>query len=221
MEHFYTVPKIIDKHIKRLIQKIDSDYETEYVSVKTEEYSNWGQCYYNVAEKVRRDGGKIHYGWALYQSKILSEAERHAVWEDENEKLLDITPNELGVDEILFVSDNISPIIDIDNYRENRIGSASVDDFILLAKTISDLNILYGIRISEKEISIPDNVRKYIIHLNTLKDFYSDYLEHYSSKAAKCYCASNKAYKNCCSYNIRNEIHNNLKRIQKELSGFK
>jgi len=221
MEHMYNVPKKIDKHIERLLHKINSDFETEYIPVKPEEYSELGQCYYNVEEKVRRDGGSIHYGWALYESKILSDAERHAVWEDENESLFDITPNELGVGEILFVSENVSPIIDIDNYRENRIGSASVDDFILLAKTIADLDNLYGVRVSQIKRNLPENVRQYIIHLQTLKNAYSDYLERNSSVAAKCFCESNKAYKNCCSVKLRKDIQDNLKRIQKELSVFK
>lgn len=218
MEHSYIVPSTIDKFIKHLLNAIDSEFEPEYVPVVVENYSEWGQCYYNVDEKVRRDGGKAHYGWALYQSKILSEAERHAVWENNNGDLFDITPNALGVDKIFFVSENISPIIDIDNHRINRVGSASVDDFLFIAKTIANLDSSYGVRVSQVEKHLPENVRNYILHLRGLKDSYSDYLENNSSIAAKCYCGSAKAYKNCCSIKLRADIQSNLKRIKGELA---
>lgn len=42
---------------------------------------------------MKRDGGTTHYGWAILQTDIICEAERHAVWESKTGELIDLKLN--------------------------------------------------------------------------------------------------------------------------------
>lgn len=112
---------------------MEMEYDYEIIPVAVEDYSEALQCFPNVEEKVKRDGGKIHYGWSVHFNKnLIIEAERHAVWEDENGDLICITPNPFGLDEVIFLSDDI-PVADnllIDIVRMNITNNPLVNDWI-------------------------------------------------------------------------------------------
>ncbi len=72
-------PLEVNKVVDKLLTTMQIDVEPEQVIFRPEAYCKPVSCYYNVAEKVRRDGGKIHYGWAIWQSHYLCQAEHHAV----------------------------------------------------------------------------------------------------------------------------------------------
>lgn len=53
----------------------------------------FGLCYWNVSEKVRRHGGTMILGWQImYWPGLYVEALHHAVWEDPAGKRFDLTP---------------------------------------------------------------------------------------------------------------------------------
>lgn len=65
-----------------------------------------GECFINVREHVQRHGGKIAYGWAIWEHPpLFIEGEHHAVWEAPDKKWLDITPQDIDIDHILFLLD--------------------------------------------------------------------------------------------------------------------
>ncbi len=63
------------------------------------EASAWAkprECFINVDEMVKKDGGEQVLGWSLIESlpDVLMEAEFHSVWRDHEGALHDVTPKE-------------------------------------------------------------------------------------------------------------------------------
>lgn len=189
---------MINKNIDKLLQKLNTEFKPEIVPVKIELYSRQLQCYSNVKLKVENDGGKIHYGWIIHQTNLLYEAEHHAVWEDENEDLLDITPNESNHDEILFVSENnyTNDGKDVGNIRINATDNFIVDDFIFVCESIDKL-YGYGERKDEKEILLAEPIINFINEYIELKYALLNFINNGANKFSTCLCGNSKTYKNC------------------------
>lgn len=189
---------MINKNVDKLLQKLKTEFEPEIVPVKIELYSRQLQCYSNVKQKVENDGGKIHYGWRIHQTNLLCEAEHHAVWEDKNEDLLDITPNENNDKEILFVSDNNYTYDgkDVGNIRINATNNFIVDDFILVCETIDKL-YSFGERKDELEILLANPIIEFINEYNELKNVLLNFINNNANKFSNCLCGNSKTYKNC------------------------
>ncbi|GAA4307638.1 hypothetical protein [Nibribacter koreensis] len=160
-----------------LLDKIGSEYEPEQVPIFVEPYSKPNNCFLNVEEKVKRDGGNVHYGWTIHKSEILYEGERHAVWESPDGDLIDITPNESSSNQRMFVSDN-NFIFDgqlVDNIRVNITDNPLVDDFILLCEKTEKL-YTYGKRVDDEQMSVPLPALEVINHFQQLKSLLLDYI---------------------------------------------
>ena len=48
-----------------LLKKLNLEFEPEIVPVKVMISGKKNNCYNNVAEKIKQDGGSIHCGWAI------------------------------------------------------------------------------------------------------------------------------------------------------------
>lgn len=73
-------------------------------------YGLYGWCADGVLEKVKNDGGDIRYGWTIWEwPGVLLTAEFHAVWTDQSNALIDVTPKPHGEKQILFVPDSSVP----------------------------------------------------------------------------------------------------------------
>ena len=211
--------EVSNRHIDKLLKKMNIDIEPEIVPVIPEHYAKYSQCYNNVEEKVRRDGGSIHYGWIIHQSKILCEAERHAVWELENEDLIDITPNPTGETEILFVSDNEYTYDgnDVDNFRMNITNNVVVDDFIQVCEARTKLYNLAE-RKNKDAIEMPIALANFTIAYTNLKDAYLIFINDGGSKHSQCLCGSKKQYKNCHGMILKKMINDDINAAQNFIS---
>jgi hypothetical protein len=200
-----TVPGEITPEVEMLLDRLQADFDPELVAVKPEAYSQPDACYDNVAEKVSRDGGKIHYGWAVWQSRHMVEAEHYAVWENENGDLLDVSPNKLEAASIMFISDDQpinNELMAIPNVRVNTSGSKLIDDFILLSETVDKL---YGLSVytDEEKLWLPESVLSTIDTLNQYR-LGAEQLYMSGGKAeGPCYCGSKKTYKACHGRGIK------------------
>lgn len=77
-----------------------------YVKVCPEDVAEANDCFVNVENKMKKDGGKVQYGWAIwYLPGILMEAEFHAVWLSPDGEYIDISPRQIQFDEIMFLPD--------------------------------------------------------------------------------------------------------------------
>jgi hypothetical protein len=114
---------MIGGDVRRLCLSIRSDAEPLYVDVKPESWAAPSECFPNVGRKVEESGGRIQYGWAIWQcSQFFIEAEHHAVYEGATgEPLIDITPQIPHVDRIIFLPDD-SAVYDFvtTDRRDNR-----------------------------------------------------------------------------------------------------
>jgi len=211
-------PEIDDKYVQRILDKINSEYEPEKVPVIVEPYAKIQNCYINVAEKIKRDGGKIHYGWSIYKTDILCEGERHAVWENDDEELIDITPKEIELNEILFVSDNdfVYEGQLIDNIRVNITNNPVVDDFIVLCENLETL-YTFGKRIDDDKIELPEQVTPKVASYEGLKAHLLSFIYSGGFPRNKCFCGRDKNYRNCHGATLKRGIIEDVKKLKKEL----
>jgi hypothetical protein len=201
------LPSPNNRFIQQLINKINSDFLEEFIPVKLEKYATISNCFNNVEKKVELDGGKIHYGWAIFQSRFICEAERHAVWENNNKELIDITPRPIKLEKTLFVSDNNFEYRGqvIDNYRLNMTKNKVVDHFILICETLTKL-YSNGIRNSENKLEFDTHTHKLIQYYKLLKLTIKQYLIKGGNLRTPCVCGSKKIYKNCHQLIIPRQI---------------
>lgn len=76
------------------------------------------KCMFNVLERVISSGGKQIYGWGIYLTASGSMlANYHSVWQHEDGKRWDVTPNLTGDAHTLFFEDKRVPF----NFRDPRV----------------------------------------------------------------------------------------------------
>lgn len=85
------------------------------------------ECFSIVPEHVVGHGGKQLTGWAIWERPdVFIEAEFHAVWQDDDGLLHDLTPRDFTVEHILFLPD---PSREYTGRQVDNIRKALVDDF--------------------------------------------------------------------------------------------
>ncbi|MDF7815168.1 hypothetical protein [Hymenobacter sp. YC55] len=206
--------RLPDVFLEKLLSKVGSEFDPEPVPVHAEAYATPLNCFPNVDEKVRRAGGKPHYGWLIHKTRLLYEAERHAVWENEDGELVDVTPYEPVVDEILFVSDNNWAYVgkSIDNIRVNRTKNPLVDDFILLSETVS-LALAYGSQLNGI-LTIPEPAMVVAKAYGKLKDDLHEFIRLGGQPHFACYCGVSRTYKSCHGSQLREGINMVMNKLQ-------
>lgn len=127
-----------DADVKRLERLVGATHEPIFVDVRPEPWALVSECFPNVERKVRESGGRMIIGWQVWKSANLIEAEFHAVWEDPDGELLDITPKEPPFERILFIEDEgrTDTGRQVDNIRLNISGNKLVDDLIEISKAL-------------------------------------------------------------------------------------
>lgn len=201
METF--VPDINDPDFLRLQELIDSEWEAIYIDSTPNANSPQLECFNIVQKKVEEHGGQMILGWEIWKSDILIEAEAHAVWEDENKDLHDISPKQdfLKVDRILFIEDSRIKYhsVQIDNIRlkviENTIADLLIDyyelHFHLLNKgERAHFKILDNHLLTQHEI---DEIKYVEASINYLTNF----IREGKNEKSLCFCGKGKIFKNC------------------------
>jgi len=123
-------PKALTEDVHELCKTVSPTTLPSYVSVVPESYAVENECYGNVAEKIRRDGGSLRYGWQIWERKrLFIEAEFHAVWVSPEGTMLDITPKDIPTTRILFLPD---PTRRFEGKRIDNIRRTLVDDPLLV-----------------------------------------------------------------------------------------
>ncbi|MES2812476.1 MAG: hypothetical protein V4670_08410 [Bacteroidota bacterium] len=199
--------------IDRLQKKMELEYDFEIVPVQIETFSTPKQCYSNVEKKVKQDGGKIHYGWSVHFNEgIIVEAERHAVWENDDEDLICITPHPSDYKEVIFLSDNtaVDPKLQIDNIRMNITNNPLVEDWIYLANMVGHLFYKYTDRIDNEQVNIETPVLKVIKQLEEWRNLVMGLIKLGKKERSNCYCEKGsydkRKYLECHSKFFKKEI---------------
>lgn len=201
-------PRNIDQNIKRLIHKLNATHEPIFVKVIPEKGSQVKDCFMIVREKVKNAGGRMILGWQIWETKYLVEAEFHAVWENPNEELIDLTPKEItNINKILFVEDEnlVYEEKQVDNVRLNISSNELVDDLINVSKAIFRFNNrglraeMYG---ADLIASLNDREINHIKYLQVLQEMISALLFSKGRRTSPCPCNSGKKFKECHGNNL-------------------
>ena len=110
------VPKEISEKVRELCERIAPGLQPTFISINPDLGCEPADCFVNVPRKVQREGGRIQYGWSLWEwPGAFIEAEHHAVYEPlTGPPRLDITPCNRGSRRRLFLPDD-SATYDFEN----------------------------------------------------------------------------------------------------------
>jgi hypothetical protein len=191
------VPAIEDKDVSKLIEAIGIDTQPIYVAVKPDSRALINECFPNVAEKIKTEGGYQVIGWQVWKTQNLIEAEYHAVWRSDTNELLDITPKPAPFSEILFLEDKgrIYEGSQVDNIRINISGNTLVDDLISVCEMLFKIENK-GSRAHEYQLALGGEELKIWEILQDIKAGLSLMLSQGLTKHQECFCGQDK-YRKC------------------------
>jgi hypothetical protein len=191
-------PSEIDDNVKRLVNMICPGSKPIYLPVEPESYAEVCECFPAIKEKISRDGGSQEFGWQIWKTDFLMEAEFHAVWKSPGGELKDITPKQMPVHKILFLLD---PKVkyegaQVDNIRINISGNQLVDDYIEISKAKFRLGNK-GQRAFQHKIELTEDETKIHEELRQLDVAISFMILQRKGRNSLCFCGSGNKYKHC------------------------
>jgi len=108
MTHQDTLPSKDDGRVLSFCESICPGVTPFYVPVQPWSQSVRMQCFQNAERKAKAVGGRAVYGWSISQfPKVHLEAQFHAIWESPLGKFVDVTYEELGLSQTLFLRDDV------------------------------------------------------------------------------------------------------------------
>jgi hypothetical protein len=204
-----TPPKITEQ-IQALCRDLDNTQEPMYVPVQPDPDSKPLECFVNVRDKVERDGGRIRFGWAIWEwARVMIEAEFHANWISPGGEQIDITPKPEGISRILFLPAS-TDIYDYNReyYRIDNIRRPLADD-PLVAEYIRATEEVFEFEERLSPGSYIDSENPAFELLNTMKErkarIFLELKSRFQPRPSygqpgrndPCPCGSGKKYKKC------------------------
>jgi hypothetical protein len=194
-----TTPQRLTRRLNQLIERVAPGARPQTVPVCPDQRAVLNECFPQVEDRIRVDGGRMVCGWLLWEwPHVLVEAEFHACWSPNDDELLDITPKYNGEEHVWFVRDarrNYDGRAR-DNVRLPLRDDQLIDHFIAAAEaTFRVLNrgaraFDYGI------VTVPANE---IMPLTRMKSFCGTAIESGLRDHDPCLCGSGGKYKRCCA----------------------
>lgn len=196
-------PKGIDARVRQFCATITRRATPQYVSIAPREGCLPLECFANVRAQVERNGGRIQFGWTIWEwTGIFLEAEHHAVYEPADHRgFIDVTPAQDGEARRLFLPDN-DAIYDFDNEgtRIDNIRYALRKDplieafFAAAAEKSAFLNTVPGFgmfALAGEKAEQYEGIERRMAGLQ-LQIF-----EKYAGPNSLCICGSGKKFKRC------------------------
>lgn len=201
-----TTPTSINENVLEFCKEIDSATNPIFVNVIPTEDSEYGNCYGNVKCHIKKNEGRIEYGWIIWEiPNTYIEAEFHAVWVDKKEEYIDITPKEDEEERILFLKDSERKFTGelVDNIRKPLINNAEIRAMVTIDKKKFELSKKYDdgkiIKIPEFEIKNFEVFKKEVLLSEIQKDKLEGKIK--IGRNELCPCGRGKKYKKCCMSN--------------------
>jgi hypothetical protein len=198
-------PNSTDPWVEVILNRLDAEFEPIEINVTKVDGSIVNDCFNIVQEKVINDGGKMVIGWQIWKSPFLIEAECHAVWEDEMEKLWDITPKVNNAKNILFLEDDsiLYENKQINSVRLNITENELVDQFIeTFNAKFRFLNKGDWAQMYDLTDVMSDFEKEMLNALYIAQNGIAQILNKGGNLNSKCFCNSNKKYINCHGANF-------------------
>lgn len=102
-----TTPKTITEPIRQFCRELSTE-EPVVLDVRRDAFADQGRCYINASEVAQRLGGKVVFGWLVWElAGVYVTAEHHAVAEIDG-TMIDVTPPFAGEQKVVFVPDAIT-----------------------------------------------------------------------------------------------------------------
>jgi len=193
-----TTPVKISDTILTLCKEI-SEEQPVYVPVMVNEGCVENECFENVDRIVSTYGGKRILGWAIWKrDNILIQAEAHAIWENPQCNLIDITPHSYNEERILFLPDKklVFNHRIIKSIRKPLTDSVIVKEFIQLLSDRDNLIEDYSVNEHKVEMTKDAAVKYYNLcaRINEINAVFKMKVGRNDS----CPCGSGLKYKQCC-----------------------
>lgn len=192
-----TTPARITDKILELCNQVVPGREPEYVPVEVQSGSLPNECFPNVERMVSEYGGRQVNGRSIWQwANILVEAEAHAVWENPEGKLIDITPHDNGEAEILFLRDETMVYAgrSIGNIKLALTDSPLVAELLDLTKKTENIMCEYE---PGTEITVIE-LRQRLGPMAIRQKMIMEKLYQRVGRNDPCPCQSGLKYKRCC-----------------------
>lgn len=193
-------PKKITGDVQIFCREISTCHKPEYVQVVPEKDAQINECFFNVEQKIERDGGAALNGWLIWiWPSVFIEAEHHCVWENENGDHVDVTPKQHGESKIVFLPDPEKSYDDeqnrrLDNVRKALTKDSCVAEFLRLAaeknRMIEDSTIEGSRMVSLDPQKIGDIVDR-------LANLEAKMIQKFIRPNDPCPCRNGKKYKRC------------------------
>lgn len=204
-------PIEITEQIITLCKEIDKSQKPYRVPVKPESWVESKECFFNVKAKVEKDGGKIQFGWTIWECpNILIEAEFHAIWISPENTPIDITPNAANMQKILFLPDSVreydysSEYYRVDNIRRPLSNNPLILDLIKVKNEIFACEEKYFpgpyINPENPAFELLEELKKknFSIQLQLMSQSQPQPEYGKPGRNTPCPCGSGKKFKKCC-----------------------
>ena len=197
-------PKFVTASILDLCAQIRPGAKPLFIRVTPGPGCDVSNCFWNVKRKVDVEGGRIQYGWAIWETPhIFVEAEHHCVYESPGGRpLRDITPQvHPENDRVLFLPDD-SAVYEFENegVRRDNFRLAIVEDplieafFRLAEEKNAILNEIPGIGMVTLEGDTAVRFQRNEEEFAQLELYLK---MKYTPQGAPCFCGSNQKFKRC------------------------
>ena len=205
-------PSSITAKILDLCRELNPAAEPTFIRITPAPDSAPNDCFATVRYKVDAEGGRIQFGWAIWEwPGVFIEAEHHAVYEPPaGPPWLDISPaEEPPVARRLFLPDD-DATYDFQNEgnRRDNVRSALtqdplVNEFIRLAKERNEiLNAIPGVGLITLEGVAAERFQRNQEQADLIQ---RQLAIRYSPQGAPCHCGSGKKFKRCHGQRRRNQ----------------
>ena len=199
-------PKSIAPHVLAFCEQINPSFSPVYLTIEPEAGCLARECFPNVRQKVEREGGRICYGWVIWEwPRVFIEAEHHAVYEGPDGSWQDLTPTmpEDPENERLFLPD-ARAVYDFNNPGERRDNirhaltqDSHIEEYLQLSAELSEIIRRIpgspGLRVT---VPRPDAIR--IQAISKRRSHLQREIAHrYTAQGDPCYCGSGRKFKRC------------------------
>lgn len=192
------IPELKDTHLEMLLQKMAIESTPFFIEVSPDPNALINECFPNVSKKIQREGGSQVFGWQIWKTAYLIEAEFHAVWKSQSKGIIDITPKLFPCSQILFLEDPKQSYdgSQVANIRLNISGNSLADDLIKVCECIFYISNK-GDRAYKHELKLSGEEAKMYEVLNQTKFGIFQMLNNGDTRNQKCFCGRNEKYKKC------------------------
>ena len=197
-----TTPAGITSQIETLCHEIAPDQRPTFVEHRPPPNALPRECFFKVARQVEREGGRLLFGWAIWEwPGVFIEAEHHSIW-DSGDALIDITPHECPTNGVLFLPDP-SAQYDFehhtrrDNFRRALTDAPAVQDWLDASERFQ--RRLEASSVGREYRLSPSDQREIAALASEVEESKAEVYFHLANNLSvnsPCFCRSGKKFKN-------------------------